>query len=111
LQKEIRKLQIEKDNLEKENKEFSNHRCDTLNNAELNRVKDKLSQAIQERDKLKEKLNSRGPDIPENEDIENLNAEELKQIIHQKEKEIYKLKSEVERNNIQNNSNNTNYGL
>ena len=114
LQDKIKKLQTEKDNLNKELKEtrdqYLNHDCNTSNNAELNQVKNQLKQIIQERDKLQEQLNSRESDTQE-EDIDNLTFEELKKKVHQKEEEIFKLKSEVKSNHNPNNSNNTNYGL
>jgi hypothetical protein len=100
LRKEIKSLQTEKNNLAKQLKEKEdqivihlNHRCNTPDNAVLNQIKDRLKQITQERDKLKEELNQKGPDIPE-ENLDNLTVEELKTIINQKQREIAELKSE-----------------
>nr|CAG8599451.1 1472_t:CDS:2 [Entrophospora candida] len=120
LQKEINDLTTEKNNLDKQLKEkqdqiqiFQNHRCNTLNNAVLNQVKDQLEQVIKERNRLKEELNSKKPDIPDDkeEQIDNLTVEQLKQKIYQKKNQINELKSKLERNNVHNpnSSNNTNY--
>ena len=101
-------VQAKRDEVDKELKEkrqqILDHKCDSLDNVELNQLKDELKKAIQEKDQLQTELNKKNPNPQtpqqkEEKENQNLIAGELREKIKFKNDEIRKAKENLSKLN------------